>query len=254
MTDALFEILSNVRVADGIYEMTLKTDKLPPIKAGQFANVRVPDRGELTLRRPFGIYSVDKSQNSIKIGYAVKGEGTKAMASLESGRRVQVLLPLGNGFPSVPKDKRVLLVGGGVGVLPLLSVAETAENPVCACVGFRSAKFACKTDEMAALAQKCVVATDDGTLGEKGYVADVAKKHMDEFRPDVIFACGPEIMMKSLKRFSSLPIYVSLEQRMGCGMGACLVCSRKIKSNDGEHYLRVCADGPVFAFDEVYYD
>lgn len=254
MTDLVFQITDNVPIARDVYEMTLQTDKLPPIKSGQFANVRVPDRADLILRRPFCVYSADYKNNSFKIGYAVKGEGTTAMTKAKKGQSVEVLLPLGNGFPSVEKDKRILLVGGGMGVLPLLSVAETSDNKVCACLGFRDKSLVCKTEMFAALTESCVVATDDGSYGEKGYVADVLKRHIDKFAPDVIFACGPEVMLKSLKPFSDIPMYVSLEQRMGCGMGACLVCSRKIKRDGEEHYLRVCADGPVFAFDEVFYD
>ena len=107
--------------------------------------------------------------------------------------------------------------------------------------------------KITALCKKAVFATDDGSFGEKGFVAEVLERHIEDIQPDVIFACGPEPMLKSLKKFSAVPTYVSLEQRMGCGIGACLVCACKIKKADGEHNLRVCKDGPVFLFDEVFY-
>jgi len=255
MTDLVFEIVKNELIANDIYEMTLKTDRLPQIFAGQFANVKIANRTDLILRRPFCIYSVDAKNNSIKIGYALRGEGTKALSLLEKGQKVNVLLPLGNGFPQVQEGKKILLVGGGIGALPLLSVAETyGKNQIYSCIGYKDKTLLIKDKEFAKLSKQCIIATDDGSYGEKGFVAQVLAKYIDKINPDVIFACGPEVMLKSLKVFDKFPIYVSLEQRMGCGIGACLVCSCKTKKDGGEHYSRVCADGPVFKFDEVFYD
>ena len=115
MIDLTFEIVKNEIMASDIFEMTLKTDKLPAdVKAGQFANVKVPNRTDLILRRPFGIYSVNFNDNTIKLGYALRGQGTQALSILPVGTKVQVLLPLGNGFPVVEDGKKVLLVGGGI--------------------------------------------------------------------------------------------------------------------------------------------
>ncbi len=256
MIDLTFEIIKNELMASDIFEMTLKTDKLPAdVKAGQFANVKVPNRTDLILRRPFGIYSANFDDNTIKLGYALRGQGTKALSELPAGTKVQVLLPLGNGFPAVEEGKKVLLVGGGIGVLPLLSVAETYKNNVISsCIGFKDASLQMKVDEFKALSQEFVLASDDGSIGEKGYVAQVLAKYIDQINPDVIFACGPEIMLKGLGEFAQkYTTYVSLEQRMGCGIGACLVCSCKTKKDGEEHYARVCADGPVFKFEEVFY-
>ena len=254
IVDLIFQVEENKLIASSTYEMTLKTEKLPPIKAGQFAEVKIPSREDLILRRPFCVYSVDSEKNSIKIGYALRGKGTKELSALKVGDEVQVLLPLGNGFPSVEKGKKILLAGGGVGVLPLLSVAESyLDNEVYCCLGFKDKNLVMKADEFKKLCKKAVFATDDGSFGEKGFVAEVLERHIDDVKPDVIFACGPEPMLKSLKKFSAVPTYVSLEQRMGCGIGACLVCACKIKKADGEHHLRVCKDGPVFLFDEVFY-
>lgn len=255
MTDSVFEVVENQLIANDIFEMTLKTDRLPSISAGQFANVKIPNRTDLILRRPFCIYSADNKNNSIKIGYALRGEGTKALSQLEKGQKLNVLLPLGNGFPQIDADKKILLVGGGIGVLPLLSVAETYKNKIFSCIGFKDKSLVIKEDEFQKFSAQCITATDDGSHGKKGYVADVLAQYIEGINPDVIFACGPEIMLKSLKPFTKqYQTFVSLEQRMGCGIGACLVCSCKTKKDDGEHYLRVCADGPVFKFDEVFYD
>lgn len=254
MTDLVFEIIQNIQIAESTFEMTLKTQNLPEIRAGQFANVKIPNRTDLILRRPFCIYSADAQNGTIKIGYALRGEGTKALSLLEAGQRVNVLLPLGNGFPEVQKDKKILLVGGGIGVLPLLSVAEKYGNRMDCCLGFKDKSLVMKTDDFARHCYNCIVSTDDGSYGEKGYVAQALARHIDAIKPDVIFACGPEVMLKSLKAFDKYPIFVSLEQRMGCGIGACLVCSCKTKKADGEHYSRVCADGPVFRFEEVFYE
>ena len=153
MIDLTFEIVKNEIMASDIFEMTLKTDKLPAdIKAGQFANVKVPNRTDLILRRPFGIYSVNFNDNTIKLGYALRGQGTQALSILPEGTKVQVLLPLGNGFPVVEDGKKVLLVGGGIGVLPLLSVAQTYKNNVISsCIGFKDASLQMKVDEFKAL-------------------------------------------------------------------------------------------------------
>lgn len=254
MIDRVFEIKSNRLIADGIFEMTLQTQDLPDIAAGQFAEVTLPDRPDLILRRPFCLYSADKKSGTVKIGYALRGQGTKSLSQMKEGRQLNALLPLGNGFPQQFKNKKIMLTGGGVGVLPLLSVAQTFGGEIFSCIGFKDKSLVIKHDEFASLSKKCVVATDDGSYGEKGFVGQVAAKYVDDFCPDVIFACGPDVMLKSLKPLAKYPTFVSLEQRMGCGFGACLVCVCKIKRNGEEHNLRVCADGPVFPFGEVFYD
>lgn len=211
MIDLTFEIVKNEVMASDIFEMTLKTDKLPAdIKAGQFANVKVPNRTDLILRRPFGIYSVNFNDNTIKLGYALRGQGTQALSILPAGTKVQVLLPLGNGFPQVEDGKKVLLVGGGIGVLPLLSVAEAFKNNVISsCIGFKNASLQMKVDEFKALSKECIVASDDGSLGEKGYVAQVLAKYIDQIKPDVtlggegqLYFCKPRVTVASASRHS----------------------------------------------------
>ena len=253
MKDRSAVVLSNERVADGVMKMILQTDDMPDdLIGGQFAHVRVPD-GAHVLRRPFGICDVDVAAKTITLCYAVVGEGTAQIAAVRAGDRLDVLFPLGNGYR--PTGKKIMLIGGGMGsaVLPAI-VTAFPDREYTICLGFSDVSKVVLTDELAAKGVKVVLATDNGTAGEKGYVTDIAAELAAKDAPDEIFCCGPEIVYKILARKfegSGIPVYISLEQRMGCGIGACLVCNCRVRRGDGESYARVCKDGPVFALGEV---
>lgn len=220
------------------------------IKGGQFLNISTGD-GSRLLRRPFGI--VKAEGRDITVCFQVKGEGTVALSKAAKGDKLSVLLPLGNGFEIPQNAKNVVVLGGGVGIFPLVPVVN-GNNKVdfYTYLGFRNKDCACLLKEFKA-SKKLTVVTDDGSMGAKDNAVNAYVKDMANVKADLIVACGPPVMLKSLKNALKenaveTPCLVSLEERMGCGIGACLVCVCK-KSDGGN--ARVCKDGPVFDINEV---
>ena len=246
MKDVPVKVAANEKLYDGAYMLTVEGD-LPPFSPGQFAMVEVPS-GERILRRPFGIVYSDGRKCGFL--YQVKGGGTRALTRLKSGDELKVLMPLGNGFPVF--GKRVAIVGGGFGVAPLLSAARACADKgaeVRIYNGFASAEREFFSGLFSA-AGKLTVCTDDGSAGFHGFPSVALEADLAEFTPEAILCCGPSPLMRAVKRLGEsrgITTYLSLEQRMGCGVGACLTCTCKA----GGHNKRVCKDGPVFLSTEV---
>ena len=249
MKDYQATILENKQIAENIWSITFKLDETPVVRAGQFGDIAVG--GAHLLRRPIAICKVDGNQ--VTYCYQIKGEGTQKLKTMQAGMQANVLMPLGNGFYIQPAEQKIALVGGGVGIFPLISVlrAYNSEKQISAYIGFRNKGAVCGVDEFEK-ATKFIAVTYDGSYGEKmnslqAFVEDLKKGN----RPDVVLSCGPTPMLRALKKVceeENIPCYVSLEERMGCGIGACLVCVCNL--TNGEH-ARVCKDGPVFNADEV---
>ena len=245
------QIISNEVIAKDIYKMvfTMGSEQLSRFVPGQFAHIKIPNMGESILRRPISINGIDEKNGSMTICYAVVGKGTKALSRLKAGDEMDVLCPLGNGFP-VEKYGKIWVVGGGIGIAPLASVVNNTEGKeVTAFLGYKSKEFVYGIDDFAKC-KEVIVTTDDGSFGEKGFVtAAVAQKAKTE-QPEAIFVCGPTPLFKALKKAlegCDIKTYISLEQRMGCGTGGCSVCVCKAS---GE-YKKVCHEGPVFPMEEV---
>ena len=244
MKDYIATIIKNEQIAENIYAVTFALDEDFTVRAGQFGNISVG--GTHLLRRPIAICKVEGRE--VTFCYQIKGEGTQKLKMMEAGTRLNVLMPLGNGFYVEENEKKVALVGGGVGVFPLISVlreyAQTKE--ISAYIGYRNKGAVCGVEEFAK-AQKFIAVTDDGSYGAQmnavqAFAADLEKGN----KPDVVLACGPTPMLRALKtrvEKENLECYVSLEERMGCGIGACLVCVCDM--TNGKR-ARVCKDGPVF--------
>ena len=259
----------------------------PDIKSGQFAMIQIPNRKDLLLRRAFCIASYDPRQGIFEIVFRVVGEGTAQLATVQKGDTLQVLLPLGNGWqldnlpyknpnnhpnpsnqnspypnnsnpatpnarnnqPTTNKDKKnIWLVGGGLGVIPLISLPkEYPQHQYTHILGFKNASDAsltyCFTNP--------IITTDDGSVGTKGYVTDTIQKLIQQSpKPDLILACGSTPLLKALQNLpciAQIPTFVSLEQRMACGLGACMTCTTDI----GNQKLRVCKEGPIFDLQSV---
>ena len=249
MKDYLATIVKNEPIAQNIYAVTFDLGEKPQVRAGQFGDILVG--GTHLLRRPIAVCKVDGTQ--VTYCYQIKGEGTKKLATMGVGTRLNVLMPLGNGFFVEENEKKVALVGGGVGVFPLVSVVREygASKDISAYIGYRNKDAVCGVEEFEK-AKKFVGVTDDGSYGEKmnavqAFAADLKKDN----RPDVVLACGPTPMLRALKALvdeENLPCYVSLEERMGCGIGACLVCVCDLTNGKK---ARVCKDGPVFNANDV---
>ena len=249
MKDYIATIVKNEKIAENIYAVTFHLEEDIKVRCGQFGNIAVG--GTHLLRRPIAICKVEGRE--ITFCYQLKGEGTHKLKTMEAGTRLNVLMPLGNGFYVEENEKKVALVGGGVGVFPLISVLREylGEKEISAYIGYRNAGAVCGVEEFEK-ANKFVGVTDDGSYGEKmnavqAFEADLRKGN----RPDVVLACGPTPMLRALKGVverENLPCYVSLEERMGCGFGACVVCVCDLTNGKK---ARVCKDGPVFNANEV---
>jgi len=249
------KIIKNACIAKGIYELYFQCPKesLRLFKAGQFAHIRIPGANELLLRRPFSICSADPAGGAAAVVYQVAGQGTARLSACTEGE-LDVLLPLGNGFPTDERYKKILLAGGGIGIAPLKSVTEQAHGRrFDAALGYKAREYAYMMEAFKNACGKTVIASDDGSIGFKGLVTDALHTYKLEGY-DAVFACGPVPMLKALQSYfegKSIPVFASLEERMGCGMGGCAVCVCKLKGKNGFDYKKVCSDGPVFPLSEV---
>jgi len=243
-------------IAPGIFDMWLTTELAKQAGAGQFIGVYPGDQSKL-LPRPISICEVDKENSRLRIVYRVAGGGTDEFSSYKAGRKVEILGVLGNGFPlDAAKDKKVVLLGGGIGIPPMLELAkelkEAGIRPT-AVLGYRDSQLFLKEDlEKYA---EVLIATEDGSKGCKGNVLTAMEEK--GVAPDVIMACGPMPMLRAIKRYSETSgckAYISLEERMACGVGACLGCVCKTKKVDHHSHVnnaRICTDGPVFDAEDV---
>lgn len=241
------KVVSNKKITEGIFDLTLECPQLSAMaKAGQFIEL-YPDNGANLLARPISICGI--GENTLRLVFQVVGKGTDIFSKLDKGDELRVLGTCGNGYEL--KDGSALLVGGGIGVPPLLETAKqlTAKGikPVVV-LGFRSGCFL--NDEFEKLGAEVHIATDDGSVGFKGNVVDLIKAK--DLKADNVYSCGPKIMLKFLSAYceeAGMDVQVSMEERMACGIGACVGCVVKIKdetAEDGWTFKKVCKDGPVF--------
>lgn len=219
-------------------------------KAGQFVNVYCKDGAKL-LPRPISLCGIDKEKGCIRIVFRVVGEGTKEISAYNVEDDIEIMGPLGNGFP-ILNNKKAIIIGGGIGIPPMLGLAKELECEKSIVLGYRDELFL--NDEFEGLGN-VYISTEDGSCGTKGNVIDAIKANAVE--GDVIFACGPTPMLRGIKEYAvanNITAYISLEERMACGIGACLACVCKSKEKDHHTNVnnkRICKDGPVFEATEV---
>lgn len=248
-----YKIVQKKALAENIFSFTVHCPEVAELACcGQFVHILVPG---FTLRRPISICEIDREEGTIRFVFILKGHGTEALSRVNEGDMIDMIAPLGNGFSvqSAPSDKRVIVVGGGIGVPPML---ETAKNcgKVSAILGFRSFGNIILADEFRAVCDDVLVCTDDGSVGEKGLVTAPLTRELDKGDVGAVFACGPMRMLGAIAELTKqygVFCEVSLEERMGCGVGACVGCVARINRNGEEKLLRVCKDGPVFNAEEV---
>lgn len=244
------EILSNRRVGPDVFRMEIASPFLAEESVpGQFLQVRIEGSG-LLLRRPLGIAEADAGAGTIAMYYRVVGKGTAALAEMKPGQTVNCLGPLGQGFSL--KSERPLLVGGGMGLAPLLFLAQRFQGKGAVLMGGRNKAEVFWADFFSPFAKQVFTTTDDGSVGEKGFTTSLLPTLLEKYRFDVLFTCGPDIMMRKIWEIAEkadVPCQVSLERRMACGLGACLSCV--IDTTDGGR-KKVCQDGPVFWAQEVF--
>ncbi len=249
---SIARVIENVKIAKDIYQMklTVSADSFKFLRPGQFLHAKVPGAGDLLLRRPISVNDYSEKEGWVQIAYLVIGGGTRQFSLLREGDTLDILFPLGNSFKLGEDQKKVMLVGGGIGVAPLLTVMRYyPDREYTALLGYRSREYMYQADAFGESAQ-VFVTTDNGTYGHQGFATDLVAGRIAENRPDVILACGPTCFFRSLKKEiegAGIPAYASLEQRMGCGTGGCSVC---VCSIGGEN-RRICVEGPVFDLAEV---
>lgn len=249
-----FPILKKTTIAKEVYDITIFCKKVARnAEMGQFVNVFIEG---FTLRRPISICGIDKDNGTIRLVFEVRGNGTKAMSRLNEGDLIDIIAPLGRGF-KIRDYKTAIVVGGGIGTPPMLPLAKHFGKECRAITGFKTAAAVILQDDFIAASAKTVLCTDDGSIGKKGFVTEALIEEIEKSEPDVIYACGPSVMIKTVvdiaKKYS-IPCQVSLEERMGCGIGACLVCACRTVRNGEEYYAHVCQDGPVFDSKEVIFN
>lgn len=244
-------VKSQEMLADGVYSMVLSAPEIAgQAKAGQFVSVYTKDSSRL-LPRPISLCGIDKEKGELRLVYRVAGAGTEEFSRYEAGEKVQVMGPLGNGFPL--KEKKAILIGGGIGIPPMLGLMKALDCERTAVLGYRDSQLFLK-DEFEAFGP-VYVATEDGSAGTKGNVLDAIRANGVEGA--VIYACGPTPMLRAIKAYAAengIECYISLEERMACGIGACLACvcqSKEVDHHSNVHNKRICKDGPVFAAEEV---
>lgn len=216
---------------------------------GQFLEIRVQEEVEPLLRRPISIYNI--GDGIIEFVFQVKGKGTEILAKKEEGDKIDVLGPLGQGTFNFEGKQNIAIIGGGIGIFPLYELAKesTIKANVNMYLGFRSKDLIVLEGEYRKVSDKFVITTDDGSYGEKGFAINYLKEDLQKEKIDCIYACGPLPMLKavqSLAKEKNIPCQISLEERMGCGIGVCLGCAVKVNAGDKEVYTHVCKAGPVF--------
>lgn len=248
-------VVSQEQLAEGIFSMWLRTEASQSAVPGQFISMYTND-GTKLLPRPISICEINKAEGTLRVVYRVTGEktGTKEFSMAKAGDTIPVIGPLGNGFPlEKGEGKKAFLMGGGIGVPPILELAKQLNCEKQIVVGYR--------DEHTFLREQfeengdVYISTEDGSVGTKGNVMDAI--HENGLHADIIYACGPTPMLRAIKKYAEengIECYISLEERMACGIGACLACVCKSKEKDHHTNVnnkRICKDGPVFLSTEV---
>lgn len=244
---------SQQALTDDIFSMWIQADEIAGAAVpGQFISVYTKDTGKL-LPRPISLCQVDKEKGQLRIVYRVVGAGTSQFSGYQAGDDIEIMGPLGNGFPlERAAGKKVFLIGGGIGIPPMLELARQLDCEKQAVLGYRDVLFL--NDEFEKFSD-VYVATEDGSAGTKGNVLDAIREN--GLKADVIFACGPTPMLRALKAYAEeheIECWLSLEEKMACGIGACLACvcqSKEVDEHSHVHNKRICKDGPVFLAQEV---
>lgn len=250
------QVVSQEQLAEGIFSMWLNTKAAGTARPGQFISMYTNDGSKL-LPRPISICEVDREHGKLRVVYRVTGEntGTEQFSQMKKGEYVPVIGPLGNGFPvEAAEGKRAFLIGGGIGVPPILELAKQLKcEKKQILAGYRDAQTFLR--EEFEQNGELYISTEDGSVGTKGNVMDIVREK--NLQADIIYACGPTPMLRAIKNYAEenkIECYISLEERMACGIGACLGCVCKSKEKDHHSNVnnkRICKDGPVFLSTEV---
>lgn len=254
--EEIVTITSQEEIGTDIYSMWISTAQIAAhARAGQFVSVYSND-GSRLLPRPISICEIDRDKNALRLVYRVAGKGTDEFSTMHSGMQLKVIGPLGNGF--MQEKKKAFLIGGGIGIPPMLELAKELDCEKQVILGYRDELFLLDDFKKLfgnAAESSIYIATEDGSAGTKGNVLDAIKAA--GLSADIIYACGPTPMLRALKEYAAaegIACQISMEERMACGIGACLACVCKSKDVDAHSNVknkRICKEGPVFWAEEV---
>lgn len=258
MIQQVAEVLSYKKMGDDYHLLTIVAPEIAETaRPGQFVNLRPPADRSFILRRPFSIYRVNRRGEwaaTVEVVFDIRGGGTAALASLRPHDVIDVIGPIGRGFTIPKKQESCLLVGGGVGAVPLFFLAEelrAANKRVDVLWGAATSSRLVNPIDAKRLGATAMFATDDGSEGHKGFVTDLLPEMIERCGTEVIYACGPHAMLAAVTRIGlkhRVPVQVAMEELMGCGYGICMTCVQPVWNRDGTEitYMRTCVDGPVF--------
>lgn len=246
-------VVSQKEIANSICDLWLETELAQYAHSGQFVAV-YPKNAATLLPRPISICETDKEKGRLRLVYRIAGAGTREFSSYQAGDTVDILGILGNGFPTEKAEgKKVFLMGGGIGIPPMLQLAKELNADKKIILGYRNSDLFLR-DDLNHYGD-VYIATEDGSVGSRGNVMDAIKENA--LKPDLIMACGPMPMLRAIKKYAEekqVEAYISLEERMACGIGACLGCvctTKEVDNHSHVHNARICTDGPVFESKEV---
>lgn len=249
-----YPITAMEELCAGTFDMRVHCPQLcDAAHPGQFVHIGVPG---FSLRRPISICGIDREKGELRLVFADRGAGTHALSTLHEGDLLDLLGPLGTGFTLLDPNAHVALVGGGIGTPPLLPLAKYYGNTCNAILGYRDRESVLLDIDFVDLCDT-TVCTDNGSFGVRGTVAPALESLLQACRIDMIYACGPTPMLRAVQtisRFYGVPAQLSLEERMACGVGACLGCAVMTEQNGERLVKRVCKDGPVFDADEIVFE
>lgn len=254
------QLIEKIKLKDDIYHFKVKAPEIVKVaKPGNFIEIRVSDTTVPFLRRPISIYNLEKEKGILEFIFQIKGQGTKILATKEIGDKIDILGPLGFGTFKYEAHQKIAVIGGGIGVFPLYELSKSAKQAgknVTIYLGFRNKEYVVLEKEFEEVSNQLILTTDDGSYGKFGFAINFLKEEIKKEKPDGIYACGPLPMLRAVRELAieeNIPCQISLEERMGCGIGACLGCAVKTARSPKEapEYWHVCKGGPVFEAKEV---
>lgn len=254
------KIIEIEQLTKDIYSMTVESGEISENAVpGQFVNIKCCEGNNALLRRPISICSTDKKAGTYRLCFQKKGIGTEILSFKKAGDTLDVLGPLGNGFDLDAAYKNIAIIGGGIGVFPLLFLLEESKAIVKRTyLGFQTERMVILENEFRSNSSSVDITTDDGSYGTRGFPTDIMARDLLSERVDMIYACGPKALLEkvaAIAKQAGIKCQMSLEERMGCGFGTCLACACKTSTHMGDwQYSHVCKDGPVFDSEDIIFE
>ena len=249
------ELIKKEKLLEGLYKFSVYAKEIVELaNPGNFIEIRINENSDPFLRRPISIYNLDKENGVLEFIFQVKGKGTELLAKKKEGDKIDIIGPLGNGTFKFEEYKNIAVIGGGIGIFPLYELSKQAKNAgkkVYTYLGFRNKDLVTLENEFDEVSTMLTITTDDGSYKNSGFAINYLENDLEKNNIDCIYACGPLPMLKAVKKLAEekeIPCQISLEEKMGCGMGVCLGCAVRTatSTDDNPQYLHVCKAGPVF--------